>query len=172
MLSIRAWGVVALLPFACLGCGGGSSVSMPTTESIRQSVADAGSSIQKGATQAGAAIQEAAAEVPVPEELREIHEQLAPLFTSLGDVLGSIRDKETAESALPKFQEISEKIDLVKPIADKLPKPARKALNALIGGRVGRIKDKIDTVLEIKEVAETLKPVLTTIVKKLQGLMD
>ncbi len=162
------------------GCGGDS---VPSADAIRKSVADAGkvvekgaqevgTAIQKGAGEAGAAIQDAVEDVPVPEELREVYDKIAPVLSDLTNLLDSINDKEEADDALAKISDISEKIDFIKPFVDKLPKPARAALKPLIGGRIGRIKDKVDKILQVKEVADTLRPALTALVKKLQGLTD
>jgi len=94
---------------------------------------------------------------------------LTSVFTSLTDLLGSVKDVPTAEVAAPKLTDMTPRIDGLKALWDKLPDAGKSTVTKIVVDNLGKLKELVAKVLAIPGVSDKLKPVLDTVVAKLSA---
>jgi hypothetical protein len=108
---------------------------------------------------------------PRTPDVSQVSTDLKSVFTSVTDTLGEIKDPATAEAALPKLRELSDKIDGIKKAFDAMPANGKAAIAKLAQNYLGTFKDLVNKVNEHAGPAkEKITPVLNAIVEKLTSL--
>jgi hypothetical protein len=92
---------------------------------------------------------------------------LTNTYQSLTDTLAQVTDAASAEKALPSLRNFSAKLDTLHSYWDKIPEEGRSFLRTVTSQRLSRFKDEVNRVLAIPGVGDVLKPVLDSIVSKL-----
>lgn len=100
----------------------------------------------------------------------DVGKQVTTALDGLKGVLGGISDTATAEVALPKLQEAVTAIDGISGMAAKLPADQKTALAALIAASLPAIKEAANKVLAIQGVGDLAKPVVDSLLAKLEAL--
>jgi hypothetical protein len=104
-------------------------------------------------------------------EVTQVNTDLKNAFTSATDALGEIKDSATAEAALPKLKEFSDKLDGIKKVFDTLSESGKAAISKTAQGYLGTLKDLIKKVNELAGPAkEKIASTLNAIVAKLTSL--
>ena len=100
----------------------------------------------------------------------DIGKQVTTVLDGLKNSLNGITDVATAQAALPKLQEAVTAIDGVSGILGKLSAGQKSALAALVTAALPTIKDAATKVLAIQGVGDIAKPVVDTLISKLEAL--
>jgi hypothetical protein len=97
--------------------------------------------------------------------------KLSGVFMSLRDTLGEIKDPETAEAALPKLRELSDRMDGLKTSFAAMTADSKTVIAKIARDNLGALKEQVNKVKELAGSAkEKISPVLDTIVEKLTNL--
>jgi hypothetical protein len=100
----------------------------------------------------------------------DIGKQVTTVLDGLKTSLSGITDVATAQAALPKLQEAVTAIDGVSGILSKLSAGQKSALAALVTAALPTIKDAATKVLAIQGVGDVAKPVVDSLLAKLEAL--
>jgi len=91
-------------------------------------------------------------------------------FSSLTAALGNIRDAASAEAAVPKLREFSDKLAGMKDMVDKLPEAAKAKFTDLLKADFGKLQDQLVSLMWIPGVASKIKPVVNDITDKMASI--
>jgi hypothetical protein len=108
-----------------------------------------------------------AAQVP---QASNVSGELAGLFSTMTGALTSIKDKASANTALPKLKEVGDKLDAFKDMIAGLSESGKATISTLLRTAIVRLKELADKVVSISGVGETVKPVVDSIMGKLKAL--
>lgn len=111
----------------------------------------------------------AATPAPLPGAA-EAAKQATTAIDSLRATLTGVKDKASAEAALPRFKDIAGQLDVLKANADKLTPEARRTLADLIASMLPSLQPLISAAMAIPGVGDLLKTPLDEITGKLAGL--
>lgn len=100
----------------------------------------------------------------------DIGKQVTTVLDGLKTSLSGITDVATAQAALPKLQEAVSAIDGVSGMLGKLSAGQKSALAALVTAALPTIKDAATKVLAIQGVGDVAKPVVDSLLAKLEVL--
>ncbi len=100
----------------------------------------------------------------------EIGKQATTIVDGLRNAFGGIKDKATAEAALPSLKDYAGKLDGLRDSVGKLDPTARKTVADLISSLVPGLKGVIDTALALPGVGDLLRQPAGDILTKLGGL--
>ncbi len=100
----------------------------------------------------------------------DVAKQVTSTLDGLKTSLGDITDAATAQTALPKLQEAVAAIDGISGMLDKFSSGQKTALAAFIAAALPTIKEMADKVLQIEGVGEVAKPVIDSLIAKLETL--
>jgi len=100
----------------------------------------------------------------------DIGKQVTDNITSLRTTLDGVADAASAQTALPKLQEVAAQIDKVDAMIGQLSPEQRKLLSGLVNPLMPRLNQLFDKVLSIPGVAELLKPTIDALRGKLAVL--
>jgi hypothetical protein len=100
----------------------------------------------------------------------DIGKQVTDNITSLRTTLDGVTDAASAQTALPKLQEVAAQIDKVDAMIGQLSPEQRKLLAGLVNPLMPTLNQLFDKVLAIPGVAELLKPAIDTVKAKLTAL--
>ena len=100
----------------------------------------------------------------------DIGKQVTTVIDGLKTSLSGITDVATAQAALPKLQEAVTAIDGVSGMLGKLSVAQKSALAALVTAALPTIKDAATKVLAIQGVGDVAKPVVDSLISKLEAL--
>jgi hypothetical protein len=95
---------------------------------------------------------------------------LSDTYSKLTDTLDTIKDVPTAKAALPALKSMGDHIENMKSMLDKMPQSARTELKSVSSEHLGKLKDKITTLLSNPALSEVLKPALDRILSGLTSL--
>lgn len=95
---------------------------------------------------------------------------LSAVYRMLMQTLTGVKDGDTAEKALPQLQEAAAKLDGFKERYAKLEGPAQAVIGSVTDDGLGKLKELIDTKMELPGVSEKLKAPLGEITAKLAAL--
>lgn len=123
-----------------------------------------------GKPDAGKAITETAKGMMSAADATKFGGDIASSFTSITELLNGVKDVATAETALPKLTEISNKLDGFKGMMDKVPAAAKTGIITMIKDNLKKLMELINRVNEMPVVGEKLKPVLNQIASKLNAM--
>jgi hypothetical protein len=96
--------------------------------------------------------------------------ELTDTFSKLTETLTSVKDAATAETALPKLQEIDAKLDSAKTRIGELGDAGKATIRELVKSAQAKLRELVDKVLAIPGVGEKLKPIVDTVMAKLGEL--
>ena len=91
-------------------------------------------------------------------------------FGSLTGALGNIKDAASAEAAVPKLREFSDKLAGMKDMVDKLPEAAKAKFTDLLKADFGKLQDQLISLVWIPGVASKIKPVVNDITDKMASI--
>jgi hypothetical protein len=100
----------------------------------------------------------------------DLRKQVTDSIASLRTTLDGINDVSSAETALPKLQELTAQINKVEGLADQLSPEQRKLLTGLVGPLMPTLNQLFDKVLAIPGVAEVLSPSIVALKTKLTAI--
>jgi hypothetical protein len=100
----------------------------------------------------------------------DIGKQVTDSINSLRTTLDGVTDAASAQTALPKLQEVTAQIDKVDAMIGQLSPEQRKLLAGLVNPVMPTLNQLFDKVLAIPGVAELLKPAIDTVKAKLAAL--
>jgi hypothetical protein len=95
---------------------------------------------------------------------------LAGLFSTMTGALTDVKDAASANAALPKLAEVDNKLAVAKAKVAELPEGARSLLNSLLRDAIHKLKELSDKVVSISGVGDKVKPVIDSIMAKLNAL--
>jgi hypothetical protein len=104
-------------------------------------------------------------------KVSQVSADMAGTFSSLTATLPGIKDSESAEAALPKLRDISDKLDGAKSALDGLSEGTRATILAQVKLALGKLKEIADKVMALAGVGDKIKPVLAAIMGKLNTLV-
>jgi hypothetical protein len=107
--------------------------------------------------------------VQVPQ-VSNVSGELAGLLSSMTGALTEVKDKATAEAALPKLREVNDKLDASKDMMAGLSERGRSTINSLLKIAIGKVKELTERVVSIPGVGDKVKPVVDSIMGKLNAL--
>jgi hypothetical protein len=107
-------------------------------------------------------------EVPAIPSPQQLGTELGTTFETLGDTLGSIRDRASAEAAASKLTEVDAKIDNLGAILAQLPETARSEMQPAIERQVDSLKEQAQRTLEIPGLSDRIKTLINQIITKLE----
>jgi hypothetical protein len=108
--------------------------------------------------------------LPVPK-VSQVSAHLADTFSSLTAALGGIKDSASANLALPKLKDISEKLDGAKGALDGLSESGKSTIVKLLKTAMSQLTQLADKVVAMAGVGDTIKPTLDAIMGKLKALV-
>ncbi len=98
----------------------------------------------------------------------DLTKQVTSALDGLKATLGGVTDAATAQTALPKLQEAATAIDGISGMLDKLSSGQKTALAAFIAAELPTIREMAANVLQIEGVGEVAKPVIDSLITKLE----
>jgi len=100
----------------------------------------------------------------------DIRKEVTDSITNLRTALGGITDAASARAALPKLQEVTDRIDKVDGLLGQLSPEQRRVLAGMVTPLMPSLNQLFDKVLAIPGVAELLKPTVDALRAKLAVL--
>ena len=100
----------------------------------------------------------------------EVGKQIVNLLDEIKGSIASVRDAATAQTALPRIQDVAGRLERVNAQAAQLNPEAKRALATVVSSQQGLIKSAITNVLALPGVATVLKPVLEQMLGRIEGL--
>jgi hypothetical protein len=101
----------------------------------------------------------------------ELTQKLSAVLPSLQKTLAGITDKESAQKALPKLEELEGTVSKLAGQFEQLPEGAKKTVGELIQKGASSLQPLVDNVLALPAV-ESIRPRLEGIMTQLKGLTD
>ena len=100
----------------------------------------------------------------------EVGKQIVNVVDEMKGAIGGVRDAATAQTALPRLQDIAGRLDKVSASAARLNPDARRALATYVTSQQGLVKTSIGSVLALPGVSTILKSVLDQLQGRIDGL--
>jgi hypothetical protein len=110
-----------------------------------------------------------AIKVPVPD-VSQFSNTLTDTFSKLTEALTGVKDTATAETALPKLQDLEAKLEVAKTTMQKLADAGKATIKALVKSSQEKLKELVDKVLAIPGVGDKIKTVVDSIMAKITEL--
>jgi len=156
LLPIAALAVLAYLAYSVLG-GGKEQVgeNLPSPDQVERSLAGSSPVAPAAADPANALA-----------GFEKISGDLTNQFASLTEILNTVKDAASAETARPKIESLAAGLDTIKSLADKLPADGKAKLTSLLSGKLGELTKLIEKLLGIPGVGEKIEPALKLVLDK------
>jgi hypothetical protein len=106
-------------------------------------------------------------EVP---DVGALSKDLSGVLASLTSTLEGIKDTASADAAMSKLKDISDKVDGASAAAAKLPDAGKSTIRALVAPALDKLRELVKTVLAIPLVGDKIKPVVDAIMSRLTAL--
>jgi Bacterial protein of unknown function (DUF937) len=103
-------------------------------------------------------------------DVSKLKTELTDTFSKLTETLTSVKDAQSAETALPTLQELDGKLDVVKTTMKDLGAAGKATISTVVKAAEGKLRDLIEKVLAIPGVGEKIKAVADSIKTKLTDL--
>ena len=97
--------------------------------------------------------------------------ELISVFEGMADALGSIKDAESAEAAVPALEEVSASLDSLTGLAGQLPEGSVGGISEMVGSAVSGIDGLMRKLNAEPGVGEAIDPVITEIKEKLAAFV-
>lgn len=107
-------------------------------------------------------------ELPEVPDLTNLKKSLTDTFEGLTGTLGSVKDLESAKSALPKLEEAAKAYGTLG--VDKLPGVAQKTLIPFLQPYLTKLQEVLDGLYKIPGVKDIVEPVIGPMVKTVQAV--
>ena len=104
-------------------------------------------------------------------DFAQVSTDLTGTFKSLTESLTSIKDAASAEAALPKLRDISDRLDEAKSALGGLTESGRSTILAQAKLALGKLKELTDKVLAMGGVGDKVRPAVEAIMDKLNALV-
>ena len=104
-------------------------------------------------------------------KVSQVSADLAGTFSSLTAALTGIKDSASAEAALPKLKDISDRLDEAKSALGGLTESGRSTILAQAKLALGKLKELTDKVLAMSGVGDKVRPAVEAIMGKLNALV-
>ena len=112
----------------------------------------------------------ASAAIPsVDVEGTDVGATFGDIFSSANDTVSGITDVDSAQAAIPAFEDITGKVDGLSGLWDKVPDAGRGPLSGMVNDGIGTLTPAIEKINEIPGVSGVLGPVTSTLLEKLQA---
>jgi hypothetical protein len=131
-----------------------------------ETVANTGNAV-KTVTAQKVPLEDTAAVLPAATQLGK---DLSAVYTSATETLGNIKDAASAEKALPQLKELTEKVDGLKSVWDKLPAAGQSTIRSTTSTYLSKLKDLVAKIEAMPGVGEKVKPALDKLVAKLSEI--
>jgi F0F1-type ATP synthase membrane subunit b/b' len=99
----------------------------------------------------------------------ELLQKIGDVIPSLQQTLAGITDKESAQKALPKLDELEGTVSKLSGQFDKLPENAKKTIGELVQKGTSTLQPLVDNVLALPAV-QAIRPKVEAIMERLKGL--
>lgn len=99
----------------------------------------------------------------------DVLEKIGAVFPALQETLAGISDKETAQSAMPRLEELDGTVSKLSGQLGKLPEEARQTIGDLVQKGTSSIQPLVDQVLALPAV-QAIRPKVEEIMNKLKSL--
>jgi hypothetical protein len=96
--------------------------------------------------------------------------ELKDTFSKLTEAFTGVKDVASAEAALPKLQDLDNKLEIAKATMQKLADSAKATISTLVKSTQVKLRELVDKVLAIPGVGEKIKGVTNSIMAKLTEL--
>jgi hypothetical protein len=107
---------------------------------------------------------------PLDPDVSNLKAELTDTFRKLTETLSSVKDSQSAETALPALQELEGKLDVVKTSMKDLGAAGKATISTLVKATEVKLRELIEKVLAIPGVGEKIKAVADSIKTKLTDL--
>jgi hypothetical protein len=112
---------------------------------------------------------------PAPPKLEvpdvgALSKDLSGTISFLTSTLEGIKDPASADAAMTKLKEISDKVDGASAAAAKLPDAGKATIRSLVAPALDKLRELVKTVLAIAGVGDKIKPVVDAIMSRLTAL--
>jgi hypothetical protein len=107
--------------------------------------------------------------LPTPQTAN-VSGELAGVLSSMAKTLSTIREPASVDAALPKLKELNNKLDESKGMVAALPESGKSTINALLKIAIAKLKKQTDKVVSIEGVGDKVKPVIDSIMGKLDAM--
>jgi Bacterial protein of unknown function (DUF937) len=106
----------------------------------------------------------------VAPEVTKLKTELTDTFTKATEILGGIKDQATADSALPKLQDLDGKLDAAKTTMKSFADAGKTIIATLVKSELGKLKEIVAKVLAIPGIGDKVKSTVESIMSKLTDL--
>jgi hypothetical protein len=100
----------------------------------------------------------------------EAGKQILSVIDDMKGAIAGVRDATTAQSSLPKIQDVAGRLERVNTQAAQLNPEARRALATYVNSQQGLLKTAISNALALPGVSGLLKPVLDQMIGRIESL--
>ncbi|MGL4608349.1 MAG: DUF937 domain-containing protein, partial [Trueperaceae bacterium] len=133
--------------------------AQPTTQTATAGTSAAGTST--ATTETTEASGEASSEgTGLLGSVEGVSQEVGTVFTDLTSIISGIKDAATAEAALPKLEELSEKVSDLSSAYTQLPATAKTGVASLITDNLTSLNEAVAEVSALPGVGTVIKPVL------------
>jgi len=91
-------------------------------------------------------------------------------FGSATETFSGIKDAASAEAAKPKLTELESKVDALKKGYGLVPEAGKAAIKTLLGESITKLKDLVAKISALPGVGEKIKPLVDSLMAKLNGI--
>ena len=103
----------------------------------------------------------------VRQQTTNIKDELDVILGSVTSSLGSIKDVETAQQAIPQLNVATQKLGGLSNMVNQLPEAAKMPVQQIISGALPQVQGMIDKISAIPGVGAVIKPVADNLLQKL-----
>jgi hypothetical protein len=107
---------------------------------------------------------------PLVLDVSKVKTDLTDTITKLTETLTSVKDAQSAETALPTLEELAGKLETAKTTMKDLGETGKTAISTLVKASETKLRDLIEKVLAIPGIGEKIKTVADTIKTRLSDL--
>jgi hypothetical protein len=108
--------------------------------------------------------------VPIPTSFAPAGETLSKTFLALKDTLATVKDKASAQAALPTLNTLAGRVEELKTSLDSMPESVRTGLKSITSENLSLVKDQAARALAIPGVEAVIGPVVKRIMNTLTSL--
>ena len=100
----------------------------------------------------------------------DVGKEFTTITDDLTQTMKDVKDPASAEAAVPKLTELTNKVESLAPVAGKLTDPAKPAFVEMVKKTIASLQAETDRVASIEGVSGTIKSTIDTLKAKLEGL--
>jgi hypothetical protein len=107
---------------------------------------------------------------PLVLDVSKVKTDLTDTFTKLTETLTTVKDAQSAETALPTLEELAGKLETAKTTMKDLGETGKTTISTLVKASETKLRELIEKVLAIPGIGERIKTVADTIKTRLSDL--